>query len=417
MGIAVVKKQSHREIYFTNFFIPLFLFNWISSEEDFQLSNFNIKHTIAENYLRIYEKRLNSREKRFIENMNQTHYSFYSVLDVEYEKSLTVKDILLGTTHHIKERQGTHHLKRGDIVFSRILTMDQRSIFIGMAPFVIPVNHHTDLINFRKLLIEETGGEELTDECLRNEVGLDVLGYFFDVMIEAFEAPMPTLSNTDGDLFLFCTSYFELASSIEESLNLLLPLTLETDPIHFLTEAKRNKAGEIESLKLSWLKKGNKKNISWETTILGEITLKPGKLTLETNSEKRAKTGRKLLEKHLGQAISFQTLLMEAPEKKIQSTPDLTKKDQERQAELMDSPEVQAQIKSMAEAHWRSWFDETIPALDNQTPRQAAKTKDGREKLEALLLQYERYDIDRRTGDPFIADMHYLRTELALDKE
>ena len=66
-------QELDREIYFTNFFIPLFLFNWISSEEDFQLSNFNIKHTIAENYLRIYEKRLNSREKRFIENMNQTH--------------------------------------------------------------------------------------------------------------------------------------------------------------------------------------------------------------------------------------------------------------------------------------------------------------------------------------------------------
>lgn len=410
-------KELDHDIYFQNFFMPLFLFNWLSSEEDFKLSNFDVEHTIAENYLKIHGNRLNSREKRFIEQIGKTYYSFYSILDVEYEKSLTVKDILLGTTHHIKERQGTHHLKRGDIVFSRILTMDQCSIFMGMAPFVIPVKHHTNLIDFRKWLIEETDEEELTADQLRNEVNLDVLGYFFDVMIEAFERPMPTLTNTDGDLFQFCTSHFELILPVEEALNLLLPLTLSKDSAPYLTEAKRNKTGKIKSLQFPWLKKGNKKNTGWELTVLGEITLESGKLTLKTNSEKRAKKGRQVLEKHLGKDIAFQKLLIEAPEKKIESAPALTKKDHDKQAELMASPDVQAQIKSMVQAHWQSWFDQPIPALDNQTPRQAAKTKNGKEKLEALLLLYERYDMDRNTDDPFKADLNYLRAELSLKKK
>lgn len=406
-----------RDIYFTNFFMPLFLFNWLSSAGNIKSSHFDTEKTIAENYLKTHEKRLNSRERRFIEQMGQTYYSFYSILNVEYEKSLTVKDILLGTTHEIKERQGTHHLKRGDIVFSRILTMDQRSIFIGMAPFAIPVKNHTDLIDFRKWLIEETGSQELTEDLLRNEVNLDVLEYFFDVMIEAFERPMPTLTNTDGDLFQFCTAHFELTLPVEESLSHLLPLTLSKDPTPFSSDAKRDKSGKIKLLRLPWVKKGNKKNPSWETTVLGEITLEPGKLRLETNSEKRAKKGRQLLEKHLGEAITFQALTIEAPEKKIQATPDLKKKSQQEQAELMALPEVQAQLKSMAQAHWRSWFDQPIPDLDNKTPRQAAKTIDGREKLEALLLLYERHDMDRSVNDPFKADMLYLRAELALDKE
>jgi len=37
-----------------------------------------------------------------------------------------------------------------------------------------------------------------------------------------------------------------------------------------------------------------------------------------------------------------------------------------------------------------TWPDEKIPALANLTPRQAVRTRDGREKVEALLSQYER---------------------------
>jgi hypothetical protein len=410
-------QELDRDIYFHNFFLPLFLFEWLPAEDEFQLANFDSGCTIAVNYLKTHGNRLNNRERRFIETMNKTYYSFYSILDVEYEKSLTVKDILRETTHYIKERQGTHHLKRGDIVFSRILTIDQSSIFIGMAPFGIPAQYHTELIDLRKCLSEEIKEEGLSAESLRNDFNLEVLGCFFNIMDEAFERPAPKLTNTDGDAFQFCTSYFELFSGIEESFQQLLALTLSRDPAPFLMEATRNKLGKIESLRFPWAKKGNKKNVDWDTTVLGEITLEPGKLTLETNSEKRAKKGQKLLEKHLGNAIAFQKLLVEAPEEKIKSAPALSKESQQEQSELMASPEIQAQIKNMAEAHWRSWFDQPIPALDDQTPRQAAKTKDGREKLEALLLQYERYDMDRNAGDPFKADMHYLRAELAMDKD
>ena len=124
-----------KEALFHYLFLPWFLFNWIPFE-DFSLKNFDSDKTIAQNYLENYAGLLNNQEKLFIEAMNHSYYSFYSVLHVEREKSLLVKDILLGTTHEIKERQGTYQLKRGDIVFSRILTLEAHSIFIGMAPFV-----------------------------------------------------------------------------------------------------------------------------------------------------------------------------------------------------------------------------------------------------------------------------------------
>ena len=39
--------------------------------------------------------------------------------------------------------------------------------------------------------------------------------------------------------------------------------------------------------------------------------------------------------------------------------------------------------------HWENWLDERLPALNNQTPRQAARTAAGRKRLEALLAEFE----------------------------
>lgn len=49
-----------------------------------------------------------------------------------------------------------------------------------------------------------------------------------------------------------------------------------------------------------------------------------------------------------------------------------------------------AQIAEMMEAHWTGWVDEKLPALHGKTPRQAVRTADGREAVEALLVDIER---------------------------
>jgi hypothetical protein len=139
----------NKELLFNNFFLPWFLFNWLSYK-DFGLDHnqFDSELTLAQNYIRAHGDKLNKQEKHFIEAMNQSYYSFYSVLQVELNRSLLIKDILLGLTHTIKERQGTHQLKRGDVIFSRILTIDNQSIFVGMAPFIVPTDYHNILLDY-----------------------------------------------------------------------------------------------------------------------------------------------------------------------------------------------------------------------------------------------------------------------------
>ncbi len=408
-------EEIDKGILLQNFLMPWIFFNWIP-DENFGLTKFNPEITISENYLRNYKAKLNGDEIHFLEAMLTTFYSFYVILDVVKDQSLLIKDVLLSTEHRVKERQGTHFLKRGDIIFSRILTLNNQSIFIGMAPLTMPPQYHTSLLDFKKWLIEENDGKPLDGYVLRNELDLDIYDYFFEAIIKAYNDPLPTLANTDGDLFQLTTSHFKLSVSPEEALNQLISLTLSDDLEEFLHDAKRNKSGKITEIQIPWLKKGNKKHKHWDNTLYGEITIKENKLILKTNSAERSEKGKKLLKKLLGHHIEFQKSLIESAQQKMKALAEKNDRDTEPELNPMDVPEIQEKIKAMAKAHWDSWFDILIPALDDKTPRQAAKTKKGRELLEALLLQYERMDDIKHKNDPFRADIDFIKTTLKLKK-
>lgn len=400
------------EIIFTRFFLPWFLFNWIPFD-DFDLVSFEPQKSIALNYLAQYASRLSSAEKQFIEGMSKTHYSFYSVLEIEFEKSLLVKDILLGTVHRLKEYQGTHGLKRSDILFGRILTLNDQSIFIGLAPYIIPVRYQNTLIAFRKWLIEENDDDPLNASVLHDELEMELFNYFFEIMEWAYKKP--TLMNTDDERIQFSKSYFKLGITPEEAFKHLFPLTLSKNPEKFLHEAERDLSGEVKRIQFSWLKKNNKKRKNSDHTVMGEITIESGRLILETNSQERTERGKKLLNQYLEKAVHFQQTLIESPEQKLKSFPRLDNEDT-MPPEILDSPEIQEKLKFMIKQHWENWFDSPIPALGDKTPREAAKTEEGREALEALLLQYERHALDFGDRNLFKADIPYLRSQLGLEE-
>jgi hypothetical protein len=80
--------------------------------------------------------------------------------------------------------------------------------------------------------------------------------------------------------------------------------------------------------------------------------------------------------------------------------------------EVERTPEIEAMEAELARRHWEAWFDMKVPALANKTPRQAAKIAAGRERLEALLMDYARHDEDRPSA--FRADVPELRRKLGL---
>jgi hypothetical protein len=71
-------------------------------------------------------------------------------------------------------------------------------------------------------------------------------------------------------------------------------------------------------------------------------------------------------------------------------------------------------LQQSAEAHWNVWLDYKIPALANRSPRQAARTPEGRERLEALLAYYE-WESDRSPAS-LRPDVLALRAKLGLPR-
>ena len=77
-----------------------------------------------------------------------------------------------------------------------------------------------------------------------------------------------------------------------------------------------------------------------------------------------------------------------------------------------DSPQLQAMLKELSARHWKEWLDSKIPALNHVTPREAAKTVAGRERLEALFVDFHQKNLSGFSDCP--VDLHYLRQELGM---
>jgi hypothetical protein len=75
--------------------------------------------------------------------------------------------------------------------------------------------------------------------------------------------------------------------------------------------------------------------------------------------------------------------------------------------------EFQSIEDEMIRRHWQEWLDARVPALGNKTTRQAARTPGGRERLEALLAEFER-DAERQPS--VAAHLAAIRDKLGLPK-
>jgi plasmid stabilization system protein ParE len=76
------------------------------------------------------------------------------------------------------------------------------------------------------------------------------------------------------------------------------------------------------------------------------------------------------------------------------------------------SPELETLEADLARRHWEAWIDTKVPALGNRTPRQAAKTARGLERLNALLADFARMAEGQPSANR--PDLESLRRRLGL---
>ena len=340
----------------------------------------------AQEYLDERRPELPDLQTRYLEAALSRPLSFFVVTAVTPGRSIDMRDLLTGRICRVLERSASTTLEPSVLMLARVLSVDDVSIMLGAGAWVIPPTFHNPIISFRESFVRS---EELLDEQTARTLHVEVVRYYRDMVDQLMNPRMPTLVNTDGDPIAPTTVEFELHCTPREAFDRIAPLACGYKADELLDDATVDHAGNVTAVTVPWAAAGNKMHRDWENTSLGTIEIDGQRMTVSVNSEPRARKIRALVAKRLGatavftrqQVESMQALLDEEKQRKR------SRRDKAAHEALQSLPEVREMMRAQSARHWEVWLDEEIPALGNLTPREAAKTAAGRERLEALLAE------------------------------
>ena len=412
-GVDIDIPDEEPPLEFETIFLPWFLFNWISDDYDESEVDF-IEKPIAILYLEEKSHKLDSFQQRFIKSVCAEQFSFFVVTDVIPGKRLDLKDLILNRTISVHERQGSETINIGNIVFTKVMTMDDSSIMVGCAPIIIPGTYHSYFIDLRddwRSYIKELGNEVLL------EFEHEIRQIYHEINEQLHNQSPPQLINTEGDPLEFLQLHYQLTCSTKEAFAELQSLAKSINEDELFQEGIFDSHGNLESIKIPWLEKTGSEKMKGQTTLKGDLNLSVNKLIVNVNSHTRADTIKRKISRRLGKRAIFKTSVIQSTEKMMEtiqqghssgsSQTELTSK------ELESQPEVQTMLKEMAAQHWQKWLDSPLPALKGKTPRESSNTSKGRERLDALFLYFEGMCSDN-ASEPFEPDIDLLRNKLGM---
>ena len=395
-------------------FMPYFLFQWNPAAR--RTTARGQAGVVARWYLLEKSKQLTAMQRMFLEQATTQPLSFYEVVWNEPGERMRVWDVLVGGETEVIERSGSRHLRQGDLLFAQIWHQPELAVFGSMAPICIPPDKKIEVIELRKHLKKRIAKQNryLAPHDLLRYADL-IRATYLDIRDRLFAPPM--LCNTDGDPLLFHTLTFGIESA-EAAFDALAPLAVGHSREELLDDAELGDDGNLRKVDIDWIKEGNRKFKTWDNTILGHIKISEGRVIAEVNSENRAKRLRKEIEKRLGslavhestRALTLEEMRENAPPEKAE---DAELHEAEMEAMLRD-PGVRKQLQAVMQKQVESWIHQNIPALGGRTPLEAVRDPDGKEMVEALLLDWERRDEKDVSPNQIRPDISALRRLLNL---
>jgi len=335
---------------------------------------------------------------RYLELLRETALRLYEVIDLSPGESVTFRDILGGTKVTVCDRLGSRSLSRHSLVAARVIARGpsgQPEIESGFfhIPDLIREQTISQLSSYRKNYRREHPQAGVTD--FFKEMGPFLHDAWMSCLLDP---PIPHLTNTDGEDLVITVIRFEVLDSagLEAALNSAKELAREEDGT-------------------AWEWSGA--NQKGEPVTLGLLVLKGEILELECNSVRRGERGRTLLDRLAAGKIRHRSTTHENIEMKIRERLRSGHSDNSRATQEDLPREVKEALTLDAQArYYRKWLDETIPALDDHTPREAAVNAALRPKLIDLIHGLEgMYHTALKNGDPAY-DPSWMWSELGLEE-
>ena len=378
-------------------FMPWFFYNWHPEFSGID-ENTQDERTTAQAFLDKYGKQLEPLLKRYIEQCCVTPFSFYDIVTVRPGDGFVLRDILTDAECYVTEHSGSMHAQAGQIVFGKLVKVDHVAILEASAPIFFPPIEKFAILELREEIyeIEDPPSQELLRDF---DFEYEMLEIYHEIYDRLCNPSIPELCNTDDDPMVFQKLIYDIPSP-QTALAALKQLCINSTEDELLEDAGFDADGELYSIEFPWLKRGNSKQESWDNTVLGHIKIKGHQLTVEVNSEERARKFQQLI-KEIHPEARYRTSVIESPQAMLARAKDededesfQARQRREELEELNNRPEVQEKIMEFMREHYRKWPQEKLSILGGKTPLQAIKTRDGREMVEALVRDFELTSLD-----------------------
>lgn len=363
--------------------------------------------------------------KSYMRGLQTSIMSLYEASAIVPGQSFLARDLLRGDAPVlISERTATRTLKEWDRIAARIVAQGQKRILAGgVLAFTFEASERL-IAELQEAGVKSpragrsaraANKPPIADDTLREMTPLFTVTWLSDVLPKALGLSRPTLHNSDGDEVVFHEVRFPLApqttlNELGERLTAISSLHRENETFwNWLDEpmsARPSKPGDDAENVLDW-------NVTMEDgrTVLGNIEIKERFLTVNVNSAARAERAIAMLRATLGGLVA-------APLTQIQTVEQMMTQQQNRPRAASEvPPEIQTKlVHATLDKQYRALLEQPVAMLGNLTPRAAARTKSGRQKLAVWLKHLENRSRQPEARDPMATyDFAWLWRELKVE--
>ena len=340
-------------------------------------------------------------ELQWFEAQTTSWFSIWDVIDVRRNRGFLLRDVFTHEERFVREKEASRDIRERDLLLARTVRRDTTWVLAATHPYTLPPQTGEAVAAEGRQQLD-LGADKVDPERLRGDAAFRLTSLWQEAVQRIAGAPPPRLQNTEGDPLVPTDDVYAFDPAARDAL--LSGLRLIPD----LEETQEPSEPGAHRLRLHRPVEGQGDD---RVILIADLEVGRDTLTVTTNSTRRADEVRDRLEATLGKRLRFLErstgdpwdLLPEGPPK---SGPPISGKS----PSMADA----ALIVELKKRHYETWPDIPLPALDNHTPRDAAR--DNRTKayrqLDTLLRDLEQSE----NGEPHAQryDVQALRRELGM---
>ena len=418
-----------------------FMMLWACAFEDFLSRDCEPDgRNIVDDYLKRRGWKEAVANRRYMAALRASAMSLYEVSGIIAGQSFLARDLVRGgEPMHISERTATRSLATWDRIGARVVELNGKLIIAGG---VLPFTHDASEEVIRVLaaakkrmrrelrkFAKELDAPAATDLdagavdaiVLAGAAPLITNVWLDDVLSEVRNRSLPTIVNSNGDEIVFCTARYPLTASasreaVRSRLRDISVLREASETVWNWVESRTTPPNrrDARTTPKPVVRAGQAYQVTLGdgATVLGTVELADEAIVFTTNSLARAERGQALLASALGELVRAPLTKMETVEQVMASRPPPAMNPSD---EILQDVQTEL-VRVTLDRHYRETLDHPVAMLGDITPRAAAKTKKGREKLVAWLKFLENQTgRGRDTGDPMGSyDFTWMWTELGV---